>query len=83
MNARTLNSIAQQIHHRFPEVAGQQPSVRAQAGVRSQANAKAPGRATYLLTFKSRAKSAGPLLPRTVRVVADESGHILKITTSR
>jgi hypothetical protein len=77
MNARTINSIAQQIHHRFPEVAGQQPSVRTQAG------AKAPGRATYLLTFKSQAKSAGPLLPRTVRVVADESGHILKITTSR
>lgn len=76
MDARTVNSIAQQIHHQFPEVAGQRPNVRPQSG------AKAPGRTTYLLTFKGAAKS-GPQLARTVRVVADESGHILKITTSR
>jgi hypothetical protein len=79
MNSRTVNSIAQQIRHQFPEVGGQNPSVRAQAG------AKMPGNsATYLLTFKGEAKgSGGPSFARTVRVVANEDGRILKVTTSR
>ena len=79
MNPRTVNTIAQQISHQFPEVAGSSPSVRAQAG------AKTPGSAaTYLLTFKGSAQAhGGPSFPRTVRVVADDNGHILKVTTSR
>lgn len=79
MNSRTVSSITQQISHQFPEVAGEAPSVRAQAG------AKTPGSAaTYLLTFKGRAQAhGGPNFPRTVRVVANEDGHILKVTTSR
>ncbi len=79
MNSKTISSIAQQIGHQFPEVSGETPSVRAQAG------AKTPGNApTYLLTFKGRGQAhGGPSFPRTVRVVADEDGHILKVTTSR
>ncbi len=79
MNSKTISSIAQQIGHQFPEVAGAAPSVRAQAV------AKTPGSAsTYLLTFKGRAQGqGGPSFPRTVRVVAAEDGHILKVTTSR
>ena len=79
MNPRTVSTISQQIGHQFPEVAGSSPNVRAQAG------AKTPGtNATYLLTFKGRAQAhSGPSFPRTVRVVADDAGHILKVTTSR
>ena len=77
MNARVVNSITQQIHQQFPEVAGERPSVRAQAG------AKGPGGPTFLLTFKGHSTGAGPRLARTVRVVADERGAILKVTTSR
>lgn len=77
MDNRVVNSIAQQIHHQFPEVAGQRPNVRAQAA------AKGNSGATYLLTFRGRSSGTGPQLARTVRVVADERGTILKVTTSR
>lgn len=77
MDTQTVKAIAQQIHRQFPELAGEQPVVRTQAG------AKSAGGATYLLTFKGRAASSGPNLARTVRVVADERGKVLKVTTSR
>jgi hypothetical protein len=79
MDSRTINSIAQQIRHQFPDVDGNRPSVRSQAAAK---NASSTG--TYLLTFKGTAKgSGGPSFARTVRVVADENGRILKVTTSR
>lgn len=77
LDRRVVDSIAKQIHRQFPELAGGEPSVRAQAG------AKSPGGATYLLTFRGRASSSEPRLSRTVRVVADERGKVLKVTTSR
>ena len=79
MNPKTLRSISQQIGHQFPEVAGSSPSVRAHAGAKTPGNEN-----TYLLTFKGRAQGhGGPSFPRTVRVVANDSGQILKVTTSR
>lgn len=77
MDARIINMIASQIHRQFPELAGESPSVRPQAG------AKSTGGATYLLTFKGRASASEPRLARTVRVVADAHGKVLKVTTSR
>ncbi len=77
MDNQTVKAISRQIHRQFPELAGEEPSVRAQAG------AKSAGGATYLLTYKGRAAASGPNLARTVRVVADASGKVLKVTTSR
>ena len=79
MNPKTIDSIKQKIYTQFPEVAGGNPNVRAQAG------AKSPGQAdTYLLTFKSLVlQPDGFAFNRSVRVVADENGRILKVTTSR
>ena len=79
MNPKTIEDIKQQIYRQFPEVSGGSPNVRAQAG------AKSPGQAdTYLLTFKSLVlQPDGFAFNRSVRVVADESGRILKVTTSR
>ncbi|UYN91132.1 MAG: hypothetical protein KIT70_07160 [Anaerolineales bacterium] len=77
MDTETIKTITRQIHRQFPELAGEQPVVR------TQASAKSAGNATYLLTFKVRAASSGPNLARTVRVVADERGKVLKVTTSR
>lgn len=78
MNTRVVNSITQQIHHQFPEVAGQKPSVRTQVGAKGNGSS-----ATYLLTFRGHSSGPGRQLARTVRVVADERGTILKVTTSR
>ncbi|MEX1071527.1 MAG: hypothetical protein WEC37_02780 [Anaerolineales bacterium] len=79
MNSKAISDIKQRIYRQFPEVAGEQPSVK------SQASAKSPGQTPrYLLTFKGSAQDAGgPSFSRTVRVVADDNGRILKVTTSR
>ncbi|HLD94243.1 MAG TPA: hypothetical protein VI703_08610 [Anaerolineales bacterium] len=79
MDAKTITGITQQIYRQFPEVAGEAPSVKAQAG------AKSPGDSpTYLITFKGRvSQGGGPTFSRTVRVVANDEGRVLKVTTSR
>jgi hypothetical protein len=78
MNSKAITDVKQRIYRQFPEVSGEQPSVKAQAG------AKSPGQPSYLLTFKGNAHDAGgPSFSRTVRVVADANGRILKVTTSR
>lgn len=77
LERRVVDAISKQIHRQFPELADGEPRVRAQA------SAKSASGATYLLTFRGRASTSEPRLSRTVRVVADERGKILKVTTSR
>ncbi len=79
MDSKTIFGIKQQIYRQFLEVAGEEPSVKAQA------SAKSPRQpATYLITFKGRvAQPNGVTFSRSVRVVADDNGRILKVTTSR
>ena len=79
MDDKTISIISKQIAQQFPEVAGAAPSIK------SQATAKGTGRfSTYLLTFKGRVDQPGGFaINRAVRVVADDNGRILKITTSR
>lgn len=79
MNSKAITDIKQRIYRQFPEVSGEQPSVKVQASTKS------PGQApSFLLTFKGSGQDAGgPSFSRTVRVVADSNGRILKVTTSR
>lgn len=75
MAPKNLNAINQQIYRQFPEVAGARPKVTQQ---------KSRGAANYLLTFNGRGEGpGGRSFKRTVRVIADESGRILKVSTSR
>jgi hypothetical protein len=79
MDSKTISGIKQQIYRQFPEVAGEEPSVKAQASAKSPGNSP-----TYLITFKGRvARPSGPAFNRTVRVVTSNEGRILKVTTSR
>ncbi len=84
MDTNILKSVITQIHKRFPEFAGVQPKVRKQDAPQPKALLSAP---TYLLTFHNVARaesSAGKkTLPRWVRVVVNEKGKVLKVTTSR
>ncbi len=77
MDARTIEKICKQVYQRFPEMSGSQPKVQAQSlGAQKDAS--------YLLTFRSNAKTAdGKALTNIVRVVASDTGKIIKITTSR
>jgi hypothetical protein len=84
MDKQTLKSVVTQIHHRFPEVDGCQPKVRSRKSAQPKTTTAKP---TYLLTFHSKGKavtsSGNKTIPRYVRVVVNEKGKILKITTSR
>lgn len=79
MDPKSIDSISRQVYAQFPEVAGDMPTVK------PQATAKSPGQpVSFLLTYKARVQSAGgPAFSRTVRVVANDAGAILKVTTSR
>jgi hypothetical protein len=71
-NRQTLAGIYEQVYRRFPEIAGTQPRVQDQPGNK------------LLLIFHSSAKTSdGKNMPRTVRVVVDASGKIIKTTSSR
>lgn len=72
MNRQTLSKLCEQVYHRFPQVAGSQPTVQT----------RPDGQA--LLIFRGTAKTAdGHTISQTVRVVATAEGKIVKTTTSR
>jgi len=80
MDASLIKTISQDVYRRFPEFAGIQPKVRVQT-----TQSKASGSPqTFLLTYNNRVSLPDHnTLPRWVRVVANEQGRILKVTTSR
>ncbi len=81
MDKEQIQSISNVIYRRFPEFAGTRPTVKPQ-----KMASVIPGDSTgtYLLTFQKKASLPGnKTLSRWVRVVANEQGKILKITTSR
>lgn len=75
-----IKAINLQIYKRFPEVSGKNPRIQKRKSDQPQTQEKQ----TYLLTYNGQVQlSAERLLPRSIRVVVDEDGNILKITTSR
>jgi len=75
-----IDAIARQVYRQFPEIKEARPLVQNQAG------AKTPGAdgSRFVLTFKGKGQSpGGQSILRIVRVVADERGKVLKISTSR
>lgn len=79
MNDKQLKSISSKVSRQFPEVAGTQPKVRRQSGQKSKSSTS-----TYLITYRGKSKAAdGKSITRIVRVTANDSGKIIKISTSR
>ncbi len=75
-----IESIAQQVRRQFPEIQDTRPSVQSQPGAKSIE----AGADRFVLTFKARGQGpGGKSIPRIVRVIADERGKIIKISTSR
>ncbi len=75
-----IESISQQVRRQFPELKDARPAVQSQPGAKSLE----AGVDRFVLTFKARGQGpGGKSIPRIVRVVADERGKILKISTSR
>lgn len=81
MDKKAIDKISQSVYRQFPEFKGQRPKIDRNYGSQSKAAGKPD---THLLIFSTVAKNAaGKSIPRHVRVVADDSGKIIKISTSR
>jgi hypothetical protein len=81
MDPKLHDSIVNQIYRRFPEFRGVQPKVRIQSPAETKpVNAGT----TYLYTFQKNVTTEGnKTLNRWVRVVVNQNGKILKVSTSR
>ena len=76
MDREAISRVIKQVVKTFPEMTGVKPAVKEQSAPN--------GGEQYLLTFKGKAAlPGGRELTRIVRVVADERGSILRISTSR
>lgn len=72
MDNASINKVNKHVYRQFPELNGKSPNVQSYAGSK------------YLLLYKGSSKTVdGKTINRTIRVVADEKGKILKLTTSR
>ncbi|MEK6588611.1 MAG: hypothetical protein AABY97_07200 [Chloroflexota bacterium] len=77
MKREAVNKITRKVVGQFPEMDGVQPAIRRQ-------EAPGNGRSLYLLTYKGQAQlPGGKSLRRIVRVVADDEGRVIRISTSR
>ena len=75
-----IDAIARQVHRQFPEIKEARPQVQNQPGAKTLG---AEGD-RFVLTFKGKGQGpGGHSIVRIVRVVADERGKVLKISTSR
>ena len=81
MNKAAINKITKSIYQQFPEMKGSKPTIEPN----KQYQAKSPSLAqTYQLTFSKMATDAlGNQFPRRVRVVSNDKGEILRVSTSR
>ena len=72
MDAKIKSAVCSSVYRQFPEIKGETPQVKSLPGDK------------YQFIFHGSAKAeGGKSLPRTVRVVANHEGKILKLTTSR
>ena len=76
-----IDGISRQIYRQFPEIRDARPMVQNQAGAKSAGHS---GSDQYVLTFQGSGQGpGGRTINRIVRVVADDRGKVLKVSTSR
>jgi hypothetical protein len=77
MDSDAVAKVGRQVVRNFPEMAGIRPTVKVQS-------APSAGSDQFVLTYKGKVSlPGGKQLSRIVRVVADERGGIIRISTSR
>jgi hypothetical protein len=81
LNSSQIENISRQIYRQFPEVRDARPMIQNQAGAKA---AGIGGTDQYVLTFRGSGQGpGGRTISRIVRVVADDRGKVLKVSTSR
>lgn len=77
MDEKMIEKITSQVRKKFPEIALQKPSIKTQKGGKDDEE-------RFLLTYTGRAQLPnGREMKRIVRVVADDRGRVLKMSTSK
>lgn len=75
MDAKKLDAVCDQVYRKFPEVKGVRPKLQPLSKGKAS---------THVLIFSSHATAAnGTSLNRVVRVVVNEDGQIVKMSTSK
>ena len=81
LSPEIIKSVTNQIHKKYPEVAGVAPKVRRQPLPKEN---EAASQKLYLFTFNVSAHAANNVtIPRSIRVTVNDKGKIIKVTTSR
>jgi hypothetical protein len=80
MHPASIQTVCQQVYARFPNLRGVRPKVERQ----QLPGSTDPALSRYLLVFKTLSVTAnGKTTLFAVRVVADDQGSILRLTTTR
>ena len=75
MNPKQVKSISSKISRKFPEMSAARPKISQQKSAHSS---------NFLLTFSGQAEGpGGKRINRIVRVVASDTGKIIKVSTSK
>jgi len=81
MDSKAIKVINKTVYRRFPEMIGASPRVQANSAAQPKGLFSVP---TYVLTYQGRgANPNGRVIHRQVRVIANDKGKILRISTSR
>ncbi len=75
MKAKYIDKISNEVYRKYPDLKGIKPKVTPREGVKSSD--------TLLIYQKKVSGPGGKSINRIVRAVADESGKIKKISTSK
>ena len=79
MNQKTINKISKTVYKQFPEFRGNNPRVKQEPLPKSMQPIS-----NYVLTYHTvTVDEIGRKFRRQVRVVADQKGEIMRISTSR
>jgi hypothetical protein len=77
MDKGILEQVSRHVAKKFPEMVGVRPTIRRQG----KSSSDDP---CFVLTFKGKAElPGGRKISRIVRVVADDSGRIIRMSTSK
>jgi hypothetical protein len=76
MEKSLISKLTRSVTRKYPEMASSKPSVRKQS--------KPGGGIQFLLTYKGKARlPGGRTMSRIVRVVADENGRLIRMSSSK
>ena len=77
MDREAIDKVNRHVSKQFPEMRSTRPTVRVESSSRN-------GKQKFALTYKGKADLPnGRTISRVVRVVADENGKVIKMSTSK